>query len=126
MKKQKGEVKMINIKFNPLDVRCANITWPLVDISESKEYFTLSCEIPGALKDDIKVWIEDDLLLISGEKKGDNDLERLVAERVFGRFERSFKLPRAIDRNNVVAELVDGVLRIKLPKLLEAKEISIN
>jgi HSP20 family protein len=126
MKKQKGEVKMINIKFNPLDVICANVPWPLVDISESKENFSLSFEIPGALKDDIKVWIENDLLLISGEKKGDNDLERLVAERLFGRVERSFKLPRAIDQNNVVAELVDGVLKIKLPKLIEAKEISIN
>jgi HSP20 family protein len=125
---QKGEMEMINFKFTPLmaGCECERASWPVVDISESDENLTLSFEIPGAAKDDIKIWIANDLLTISGEKKGEPDSERLIAEREFGRFERSFKLPGAVDRNNVLAELVDGILTIKLPKVVEANEISIK
>jgi HSP20 family protein len=125
---RKGEMEMINIRLTPFMAGCGceRAAWPLVDISESNENFTLKFEIPGAAKEDIKIWIENDLLSISGEKKNDSDSERLVAEREFGKFERSFKLPSAVDRNNVLAELLDGILTIKLPKVVEANEIPIK
>jgi HSP20 family protein len=101
---------------------------PDVDISETDKEYLFNFEIPGALRDDIKIWLENDVLTVSGEKKADIDgkSERLVSERSFGKFERSFRLPEPVDRNKVIAELVNGVLAIKLPKTREVKEILIS
>jgi HSP20 family protein len=44
---------------------------PNVDINENKENYTLSFEIPGIAREDVRIWIEKDMLMISGEKKQD-------------------------------------------------------
>lgn len=117
----------MEIRFSPLMARFWNenysYAWPDIDISENPDSFVFAVEIPGALKDDIKIWIENDVLAVTGEKRGIPDKEgaKLVAERTFGKFERSFKLPRSVDRNKVTAELVDGVLVINIPKIVESK-----
>jgi HSP20 family protein len=104
--------------------------WPDVDIAETDDHYSFSFEIPGALKDDIKIWLENDVLTVSGEKKRSSDDARrmLFSGRAFGKFERSFRVPKSVDRNNVKAEFVDGILVVTLPKVPEAKgkEISIN
>jgi HSP20 family protein len=100
---------------------------PNADISETADSFIFNFDVPGALKEDIKIWIENDTLTVSGEKKNEaeSDAERLMTERIFGKFERSFRLPSAVDKNKVSADLVDGVLAIKLPKINDSKEIHI-
>ncbi len=121
---------MFDIRIAPFiaGAGCDFSPQPDVDISETNDSFNFSFDIPGALKEDIKIWIDNDTLTVSGEKKyeADNNAERLVAERVFGKFERSFKLPSAVDKNNVTAELVNGVLAIKLPKINDTKEIHLS
>ena len=125
---------MINFQISPLQARLwmekSSYAWPDVDIAENENEYRFSFEIPGTVKDDIKIWLEDDVLTVSGEKKkvsAESD-EPLVSERAFGKFERSFKLGKPVERNNVSAEFIDGILVITLPKAAEAKprEISIN
>jgi HSP20 family protein len=121
---------MFNIRFSPnlLHMAGAACNSPEVDISETDTEFLFNFELPGALKDDIKIWLENDILTVSGDKKADarEQSESLVSERAFGKFERSFRLPESVDRNKVNARLVDGVLAINLPKIKQAKEILIN
>jgi HSP20 family protein len=130
----KGAIQMYNLVFSPITARLfranGSYAWPDVDISESADGYTFSFEIPGALRDDIKIWLDGDILTVSGEKKkalGDN-ARSLFSEREFGKFERAFRLPESVDRSNVKAEFVDGVLVVSLPKAPEtkAREITIN
>jgi len=119
---------MFNLRFAPHFIRfdSANTVWPDVDIIESDDNYLFKFEIPGMPRNDIKIWLENNTLTVSGEKKIPDNSERLVAERNFGKFERSFKLPETVDRDKVSAELVDGVLTITLSKAKVAAEIFIN
>ena len=119
---------MFNLRFTPHFVRFDNASrvWPDVDVIESDDNYLFKFDMPGTLKNDIKIWLENSTLTVSGEKKIPDNSERLVAERNFGQFERSFKLPAPVDKNKVSAELIDGVLVITLLKAKVAAEISIN
>ena len=103
---------------------------PKVDILENDESYLLSIEVPGISKDDIKIWIEKDLLIVSGEKKNnyaDKDT-RHFGERRFGKFERSFWIPEDANRENIKAEFENGILNVTVSKAPKAKpqEIKIS
>jgi len=125
---------MINLQISPLQARFwkenSSFAWPDVDIAENDNEYKFSFEIPGAARDDIKIWMENDILTVSGEKKKTlpENGEQLVSERPYGKFERSFRLNKPVEKNGVTAEFVDGILIITLPKAVESKprEISIN
>ena len=103
---------------------------PDVDIIENTDNYLFSFEIPGAMKDDIKIWLEDDILTVSGEKKEElaKGETKLLSERNFGKFEMSFRLPGSIDGGKIKAEFVDGLLVVTVPRSAEAKakEIAIQ
>jgi len=125
---------MFDVMFSQLTARMfrdnIGYAWPDVDVAESPDNFMFSFEIPGAMKDDIKIWIDQDVLTVTGEKKlpKDDGQKTIFSERNYGKFERSFKLPGHVNRDNVKAEFVDGILRVTVPKTPEAKpkEITIN
>ncbi|MCS7001004.1 MAG: Hsp20/alpha crystallin family protein [Bacteroidota bacterium] len=93
---------------------------PRVDISEDKENFYISAELPGIAKEDIKVSISDDgVLTISGEKKQEQKQEGknfYRIERRYGTFTRSFSLPENVKRDAISARFENGVLHLTLPK----------
>ena len=103
---------------------------PNVDISENKDNYTLRFEIPGMTREDVKIWIEKDMLLVSGEKKQElkKDEIRHLGERRFGKFGRSFWIPEDADREKVKAEFDNGLLTVTVPKAAESKpkEIKIS
>ena len=81
-------------------------------------------EVPGMLKEEIKINISENTLTIKGEKKeekkeDDHNYHRV--ERRYGTFQRSFTLPTQIRGNKVKATYKDGVLTITLPKKEEVK-----
>ena len=99
---------------------------PIVDARETDEEFLVSAELPGLTKDDVEVTVENGVLSLSGEKReeseeGDTDSGRRILERRYGRFQRSFTLPRGVDAEQVEAHLSDGVLTVKLPKAQASK-----
>jgi HSP20 family protein len=70
------------------------------------------------------VTVENGVLTISGEKKDEHTDEngaRRIYERTYGRFERSFSLPRGVEAEHVTADFANGVLKIALPKAEAAK-----
>ena len=97
---------------------------PAIDLSESEDGFVLEADLPGLGKDDINLTIEDNVVTLNGERKEDRKVEGRSYyhyERRYGNFSRSFELPLGIDSEKVVAKFEDGVLRVDIPKLEEAK-----
>jgi HSP20 family protein len=92
-----------------------------VDIDESDKAYTVSAELPGVKKEDLRVEIDGNLVSISGEVKKDVEEKdkggrTLVRETYRGSVSRSFSLAHDIDRELVTAKLEDGVLKLTLPK----------
>ena len=102
---------------------------PAVDISENKDEFVVSAELPGMGKDDIQVTFVDGSLKIEGERRGQKEEKNVNyhrVERVHGKFCRSFQLPTAVQSNKISADFNDGILTIRLPKAEEAKPKAIE
>ncbi len=96
---------------------------PAVDIEEKEKEFRITAELPGLKKEEIKINIKDNLLAISGEKKNvkkteDENYHR--TERIYGSFQRTFRLPEYADQDNIAAEYKDGILNVSIPKLEES------
>lgn len=63
-------------------------------------------------------------MTIRGEKKEEWEEQKPryhIWERSYGKFQRSFTLPRSVDPEKIEAEFVNGLLTIRLPKTMEAK-----
>ena len=96
---------------------------PSVDIEEKEKEFRIITELPGLNKEEIKINIKDNLLSISGEKKKGKKIEDENyhrTERIFGSFQRTFRLPEYADKDNIAAEYKDGVLIVSIPKVKES------
>jgi HSP20 family protein len=92
---------------------------PSVDIAENEKEFIVKAELPDVKKEDIKVNVEDGTLSISGERKvekEEKDLKFHRIERAYGRFERSFTLPNAVDADKITSEYKEGILTVHVPK----------
>lgn len=94
---------------------------PAVDIYENDDEILLQADMPGVLKEDVTVNIDNGTLSLSGvthfEKKGVSNREEFSDVEYF----RTFSIPQSIDIEGVAAELKDGVLKLHLPKSEAAK-----
>jgi HSP20 family protein len=100
-------------------VRAEDSWAPVVDISESAREYTVSADLPGVKKEDVKVNVENGVLTVSGERKSeheDKDARLHRVERVFGAYSRSFSLPEDVLEDKITAEHKDGTLIVHLPK----------
>jgi HSP20 family protein len=91
-----------------------------VDVAEENGTFKVLAEIPGARKDEIRVSIDGDQVLITAELRREKEVkeaERLVhSERYYGKVSRGFRLGQDIDQSKAEAKYTDGVLELTLPK----------
>ncbi len=97
---------------------------PAVDIYETENSLVVTAEIPGVSEKDIDVRIENNQLVIKGERKFEKETKEENyhrIERVYGNFYRSFSLPNTVDPDKVKAEYKNGVLKITLGKKEEVK-----
>lgn len=103
---------------------------PYVNISENDEMLMIAAELPGMEKGEIKVVFEDGILTISGDKKshGDDNANLLRSELNSGKFSRTFTIPDYVDAEKIVADYKNGILKISLTKVEQAKpkEITVN
>jgi HSP20 family protein len=93
-------------------------TWPAVNVVETKEAFVYRAEVPGLGEGDVVVQVEDDALLLRGERKSDapQGYEVHLRERAPTAFARKLPLPGRVDAGGVTATMKDGVLTVTLPK----------
>jgi HSP20 family protein len=97
---------------------------PTLDISERKDAYLVTVELPGVKLDDLTITIEGGLLTIQGERQfaeDSSDQQFHRVERRYGAFRRSITLPAHVQADAVQATVEDGVLQIVVPKAEEAK-----
>ena len=101
----------------------ARPAWPAVNVAETKEAFVFRAEVPGLAEGDVSVHVEDDALLLRGERKVDAPAgyEAHLRERAPVAFARKLPLPGKVEADAVTATMKDGVLTVTLPKAKDAR-----
>ena len=97
---------------------------PALEVTEQKDAIVVKAELPGIKADDIELSVQDNTLIVSGEKKEESQEERkghVRSERHYGMFQRVIPLPSNVEAGKIQATSKDGVLTITLPKAAAAK-----
>jgi HSP20 family protein len=92
---------------------------PSVDIFENDNDVVIKAELPGMDAKDIEVKLENNVLVLKGERRFEKETKEENyhrVEREYGTFSRAFSLPVAVNGEKVTAEYKDGVLKVVLPK----------
>lgn len=92
---------------------------PPADVLTDDDGATVYMDLPGVRAGDLGIELENDTLTVRGERPwpyGDNNAALRRAERVFGAFERSMRVPQGIDPDSVTADMHHGVLELRIPK----------
>jgi HSP20 family protein len=101
--------------------RVAERAWPALNAFETKEAFVYKAEVPGLAEGDVSVYVEDETLIVRGERKSvvPEGYQVHLRERASTAFSRKVALPGRVDADAVTATLKDGVLTVTLPKAKE-------
>ena len=102
---------------------------PALDISERKDAYLVTVELPGLKPEDLDITMEDGLLTIQGERQFTSESSEQQYHRVerrYGTFRRSITLPAHVTADGIQASSEDGVLQILVPKAEEAKPTRIQ
>ncbi len=102
-------------------------TAPAINVSEDDKEYKVEVAAPGMTKDDFKINVANDELVIAMEKKGDSkdedkDKKYLRREFSYSKFEQHLTLPDNVERENISAGMNDGVLTIDIPKMTEEEK----
>lgn len=102
-----------------------SVNWmPSANIKERANDFKIDLAAPGMDKKDFQIEVEDNLLVVSGERKEEvkEESERMTRKEFhYGSFKRSFSLPESANTENISASYKDGVLSLTIAKREEAK-----
>jgi HSP20 family protein len=105
---------------------------PVCEVEEQEDHYLLTVETAGVKKDDLKMELVDNQIVIRGVRRSESRGKRVTAdglvhsERRYGRFQRSFALPPGVDSAQIEANYQDGMLRVVIPKAESAKARSIK
>jgi HSP20 family protein len=104
---------------------------PLVDIEENEKEYLVKAELPEVKKEDVKVTLEEGVLTIQGERRLEKEekgkkIHRI--ERAYGKFLRTFTVPRDVDEKKILAEFKEGMLTVRVPKaeVFKPREIEVK
>jgi HSP20 family protein len=115
------EKEMVDIREqNSLEDALQNEAWvaPAVDIYETEDAFRMNAFIPGVNKENLKIKIEEENLIIMGriDFEGLRSKKYVMRESRLSNYYRKFKLSDSIDESRIDAEIKDGILTVTLPK----------
>lgn len=96
---------------------------PSVDIFETERELTLLADLPGVTPENLTIDLRENTLTLIGEIEPIESAneEDILIEYEIGRYYRQFSLSNVIDQSKINAKMTDGVLRLILPKIEEAK-----
>ncbi|MCL5405206.1 MAG: Hsp20/alpha crystallin family protein [Deltaproteobacteria bacterium] len=92
---------------------------PEFDISETGEHIVIRADIPGIDLKDLEIEVDDRVLTLKGNRKEEREEKTECfhrAERRFGSFSRSFRLPDDVEADKIEAVYKDGVVKVTVPK----------
>jgi HSP20 family protein len=99
---------------------------PAVDVIDAEKHYVLEVDLPGVDPSTVQVELEAGLLQIKGERQTSRGAVHTMRERRAGKFERSFRVPEAVDADGVTAKYDKGVLEIRVPKVERSRKIPIQ
>ena len=107
------------------DVHLASdVMYPAVDVIEQDQQYVYVVELPGVKKEDVKLMVKDNSLVLEGERKepemGEN-VQKIRGEIAYGKFQRTLPLPENADLDKIRAEYKNGVLLVHIDKKEETK-----
>ena len=109
-------------RYRELDAQRPDVQIPLDVIAEGDDYL-LVAYIPGVNAEDLQIEVLEDIVSIKGEfiDETSEDTKYLRRERPTGKFARSMRLPAMLNASGAEAEVINGVLKLRVPKAEEAK-----
>ncbi|MGI6113274.1 MAG: Hsp20/alpha crystallin family protein [Mahellales bacterium] len=99
-------------------------SFPKVDVYQTENDIIVKAEMPGVSKEDLNVYVEDNLLRLSGRTRRHEEFKDehvYRTERRYGSFSRTIPLPAEVKSEQVKANYNDGILSITLPKVEPSK-----
>ena len=99
-------------------------TMPAVNIKEDENQYSIDVAAPGMEKKNFKLELINNVLIISAEKREEKEEKQSKFSRKefnYTSFRRSFTLPQTVKEEGIKATYENGVLRIGIPKIEEAK-----
>jgi HSP20 family protein len=102
---------------------------PSCNIDETNSHYLFSFDVPGVKKEDIKVELRGQTLIVSGERKEEYERKgatQYQTESIYGSFQRSFDLASEVRADQIEAEFENGVLRLAVPKKEASKAQAIK
>ena len=96
---------------------------PVADITETDKEYLIKAQLPEVKREDVKITFDNGVITIAGERRMEQEQQEaneIRVESFYGTFSRSFALPDNIDANAIKAEQKDGVLKVRIPKTMEA------
>src|SRR5919106_5360599 len=97
---------------------------PPVEIYDTDDALMVRVELPGVAKEDVHVELHENTLSLRGERKPEPSIKEgqyYRQERIYGPFQRTFRLPTLVETAKVQATYRDGLLELRLPKSEAAK-----
>lgn len=95
---------------------------PNLKLSSNDKYAFMEVEVPGMTKDDLSISVDGYTLVVQGEKTNKNETNDghvLKSEIEYGKFRREVKLTQYLDVDKIEATCSNGVLFLKIPKVIE-------
>ncbi|KAL9666472.1 hypothetical protein QQ045_000805 [Rhodiola kirilowii] len=100
------------------------------DIHDDKNEIKMRFDMPGLAKEDVRVAVEEDVLVIKGEKKkkeeGKEGEQDAWMAKSYSSYNTRLQLPDNVDKDKIKAELKNGVLFVTIPKMkIERKVVDV-
>lgn len=124
-----GDTGLSPVRLEPVRLMEDHLTRfsPRIDVRETDQEINVTAELPGLDEKDVSVSLEEHALIISGEKKEEQEQKTAHSyhmERSFGTFRRVIPLRAQVEPAKIKAVFKKGVLQVTLPKAPEEKENS--
>jgi HSP20 family protein len=107
------------------DWRTSGSTLPAVNVQETNDDYTIEVAAPGMKRDDFKIELDNNVLIISSKREDsheEKDGNYTRREFSYQSFQRSLSFPQnGVKGDEITAKYVDGLLRITVPKTDDAK-----
>lgn len=111
----------------PVFERMPDVNWiPELEVFERDGRFVVRADLPGMKKEDVKVNIQDNMLILEGERKVEEEVKKdnfHRTERTYGSFFRSLPLPEGVKVDKIDAKFKDGVLEVTMPIEAPKKDV---
>lgn len=109
-------------------LRTQNYISPLVNIYETENEYVLTANMPGVVRDNVKVRVENDTLIMFGAIQYEEEFSRnyLLNEQEIANYYRTFKISDTVDQSNIEARYDNGQLVVNLTKKEKVKPRTIN